>query len=253
MRQHASLARRLPRKSVDHALRGFAGASERQREARARVGVSHGVSNQPPDPKGSTPEVEKKVGGEGGESYDPPHSPTPGNLAGRLARGNLNIIIIMASTKQSAFEWTAKAKPSTTSRPLSPQMLSKFGKLLTMIGEADLAAKLPKRFAITDWDSKLSQSVKAKLTKLKRELDKHPSHRRKAAYSKSISVLMDRFAKQESSDEPKAKAKPKAKQASKPKAEAKAEPKAKKKPEASEDERTMAIAIALAKALKGLI
>lgn len=161
----------------------------------------------------------------------------------------------MASTKQSAFEWTAKAKPSTTARPLSPQMLSKFGKLLTMIGEADLAAKLPKRFAITDWDSKLSQSVKAKLTKLKRELDKHPSHRRKAAYSKSISVLMDRFAKQESIDEPKAKAKPKAKPVSKPKAEAKAKPKAKakKKPEASEDERTMAIAIALAKALKGLI
>ena len=157
-------------------------------------------------------------------------------------------------TKQSKYEWTKAAKPSTESRPLSPQMLSKFGKLLGMIGEADLAAKLPKRFAITDWDSKLSQTVKAKLTKLKRELDKHPTHRRKAAYAKSLSVLMDRFAKQEGViEEPKpkakAKAKPKAK-AAKPK-KAKQEPV--EKPEASEDERTMAIAIALAKALKGLI
>ena len=118
-----------------------------------------------------------------------------------------------------------------------------------MVGEAELAAKLPKRFAITDWDSKLSQSVKAKLTKLKRELDKHPTHRRKAAYSKSILVLMERFAKQEGDDKPKAKA-------TKPKAEAKAKPKARKKPVVicdDEDERTMAIAIALAKALKGLI
>ena len=157
-------------------------------------------------------------------------------------------------TKQSKYEWTKAAKPSTESRPLSPQMLSKFGKLLGMIGEADLAAKLPKRFAITDWDSKLSQTVKAKLTKLKRELDKHPTHRRKAAYAKSISVLMDRFAKQEGViEEPKpkakAKAKPKAK-AAKPK-KAKQEPV--EKPEASEDEKVMAIAIQIAKALKGLI
>ena len=58
---------------------------------------------------------------------------------------------------------------------------------------------------------------------------------------------MERFAKQESTDEPKAKAKPKAKPVSKPKAEAKA------KPKASEDEKVMAIAIQIAKALKGLI
>ena len=167
-------------------------------------------------------------------------------------------------TKQSKYEWTKAAKPSTESRPLSPQMLSKFGKLLGMIGEADLAAKLPKRFAITDWDSKLSQTVKAKLTKLKRELDKHPTHRRKAAYAKSISVLMDRFAKQEGViEEPKPKAKAKAKPKAKPKAKAAKPKKAKHEPDfdrqddfsdlIAEDERTMAIAIALAKALKGLI
>ena len=128
-------------------------------------------------------------------------------------------------TKQSKYEWTKAAKPSTESRPLSPQMLSKFGKLLGMIGEADLAAKLPKRFAITDWDSKLSQTVKAKLTKLRAEYVKHPSHRRKVAWVKSIGVLMDRFASQEEgSKDGKPVAKPKASKAKKAKAPAKAEP-----------------------------
>ena len=86
-------------------------------------------------------------------------------------------------TTQTKYEWTKAEKPSTAARPLSPQMLAKFGKLLSMIGEADLAAKLPKRFTITDWDTEVSQSVKAKFTALKRQLDNHPSHRRKAAWS----------------------------------------------------------------------
>ena len=155
-------------------------------------------------------------------------------------------------TKQSKYEWTKAQKPSTEARPLSPQMLAKLRRLLGMIGEADLAASLPSRFSVSDWDSKLSKSIMAKLVKLKRELDKHPSHRRKAAWSKSITVLQHRFAVQMGEN---------GVVTEEPKAKAKAKPKAKKahvvkddgEVVVSEDERTMAIAIQIAKALKGLI
>lgn len=128
----------------------------------------------------------------------------------------------MATSKATKYDWRKSDKPSTAAKPLSPQMHKKAVRLSVLVGDQSLADTIEaaSRFSITDLDASTAKQFKAKLLKLKQEYVKFPRHRRKAAWVKSITVLMDRFKAQEDASKD-------GKPVSKPKA-SKAKPKAKK-------------------------
>ena len=128
----------------------------------------------------------------------------------------------MATKKATKYEWRKSDKPSTAAKPLSPQMHKKAVRLSVLVGDQTLADTIEAmdRFSITDLDASTAKQFKAKLLKLKAEYVKFPRHRRKAAWVKSITVLMDRFkAQEDASKDGKPVSKPKASKA-KPKAKA---------------------------------